>query len=346
MTSLESSSVSSVRIADVVAITPVGLGALGTAMMLRARHSPISSVDTGCPGAPWSEVGACLVSNLPRDLFGHERRVALGVEALSRLPVSDGPPPSLVMAVADDDPRGEELAYTVLNGAPSRARHQGLGVIRAGHAGFGAAIEEARRRLTKGEERVMVGAIDSYHEPSRYSALGEDLALLSSGSPEGFVPGEAAVFAILERRSGPGVRVTSAMTLEMSEEERREESATTLTELLRAMASASREGDSFSWVLHDGNNEPHRSREWALAASRNQRCLPEEGLASGAQVLELGNIAGDFGAASMGVALTYAFVGFRAGFSPGREALIVGRAERGVRSAMLLRHELAREVSS
>jgi 3-oxoacyl-(acyl-carrier-protein) synthase len=79
---------------------------------------------------------------------------------------------------------------------PPEQRHLAFGA----HAGFVATLETATEMVASGRvDRCLVGAMDSCLDPEFLLAAAVKGVLKTPKNPVGFVPGEAAAFALLER---------------------------------------------------------------------------------------------------------------------------------------------------
>jgi 3-oxoacyl-[acyl-carrier-protein] synthase-1 len=298
-------------------------------------------------------VGTAFSRALADDVDGPARALRLAVPALEEA-VADatelGLDPSLLdrpwpMALAlpeqrvDDGPAWgrpfqDALGEHLRGGIDARRSD----LVRGGHAGFAAALKRAIERVASaGKEpfAMIVGAADSYAHRSLLADLDQRRRLLSGRAVDGFVPGEAAAFAVLGNAAACGgrasLRILDAVVGQQRDED--DEAATVgeaMTDLVRHLAGAVPDG-RFGWVLADLNPERHRQKEWSFVELRHRERMPPSDTA----LLRLGELYGDLGAASGAVALAIAAVGFRTGFAPGRPALVTLASERGERGAFV-----------
>ena len=200
------------------------------------------------------------------------------------------------------------------------------------------ALAEAAASLLR-ERKIdfaAVGAVDSYLFPERLSVLDKGWRLLSTRNPDGFQPGEAAAFVLLERRATCERRGVPALaTLRGSAQARFEkekglpnrgvEVASTLERLLAA------ESGHAPLIVCDLNGESARTKEWGHALSRLGRRLGE-GLALEHPASVLGDVGAATGAVLLATAVRYLATKHAA--RPG--ALIWAGADDGERRALHL----------
>ena len=152
-------------------------------------------------------------------------------------------------------------------------------IIRQGHAGGILALEKSMFLLRKeAVEFCVVGAVDSLVEYPSLNWLNELGRLKTDDHPEGFMPGEAAAFVVLElessaRRRGAPILAELVKTTFTSE------SATVLNSeplrgvgLAQAIRQATQGDESQENEIHgiicDLNGEYYRMKEWALVLQK------------------------------------------------------------------------------
>lgn len=190
----------------------------------------------------------------------------------------------------------------------------GTTVIPIGHAGTFQGLELAVRAIASGQsERAIVGGVDTYLDEWSLQWLFDKGRLKTEGSAKGFVPGEAAAFAVIERASAATRRQVGCYAHLASVDNAFEAhgiyakepcTGEGLTNAIRSALSAGEPLAEVSLVLCDLNGERHRAHEWGLAMSRCFRGgavphglwhpadgLGDTGAASGAVNLVLGTLA-------------------------------------------------------
>jgi 3-oxoacyl-[acyl-carrier-protein] synthase-1 len=215
-----------------------------------------------------------------------------------------------------------------------------------GHAAGGVAMVDAARALRAGERSCcVVGGVDTFLDPDAIAALDVGFRLRSERSADGYLPGEAAAFVVLEtadRAAGRGVKPLATLAgYGLADEPRPLGSdepcmAEGLCEAIRQVAErAGRSGAKVPpalWVLSDQNGERHRAKEWALASTRLHALLDPS--------LELWSPAenfGDTGPASVPLLAAMAAETFRRGAAPAASALLVASSDGPARAGLLLR---------
>ncbi|HTJ83034.1 MAG TPA: hypothetical protein VL400_15040 [Polyangiaceae bacterium] len=312
------------------AVTPVGLSAAQTALVVRATVRPVHELPFD--DALGESIGGCFVPSISHDIVGDERLVALAAPALREVmaqpPVEAKLPLVLAVGRAGAAMPRELLETDGARGCDASA----VTVLRAGHAGFGYALAEAARRIEDGADEVLVGAVDSYCDPFILRALDKEFAILSRRSPQGFVPSEAAVFARVTKKgrlAASLATVIARVDVEPTAASGEPNVAVAMTRLVASFGEHLRE--PARWLVTDVNGEPHRSRELTLVETRSDHVIARDATSVG-----IGVSLGDVGAASLGVA-TVLVAGLSAmGVAPSMPALLLGAADSGERAAILV----------
>lgn len=199
-----------------------------------------------------------------------------------------------------------------------------------GHAGPVALAMDACTALIEGRIRyALVGGADSLIFPDRLDALDESYRLKSERNLDGFRPGEAAGFVLLELdKAEPAPATIQLLGLRSCAGAGGQREAGSLTALLRALLASTR-GDPV--LVCDLNGETARAREWSLVVSRLGTELRDP------IVLEHPAIStGDIGAASVPVMLHLAARLLAGGYRERRSALVVAGSDDGVRAGAVL----------
>ncbi len=309
---------------------PLGLDALQTAMAVRAGLLEPRSCDfldkrnnrIGCVRARW----------LPDDLHGVERWLALAVPALAEASRGWGEEPlPLWVAVPeadrpDDDPAVGGMLDELARGAELVIAPKKSGLVRGGQAAFVEALLQAERQLEAGAPAAIVGGVDSYFHPDTLRWLDEGYRLHAPRALDGFIPGEGAAFALLEREGDARVEITQVdQAIERSVAADEPNLAQALTALMREALG----DDAAAWVLSDINGEAHRVSEWEKVAIRcglrGERVVHQR----------LPGDLGDVGAATGALMLAVASSFWHAGCAPRDRALMMLASERGERGVFV-----------
>jgi 3-oxoacyl-[acyl-carrier-protein] synthase-1 len=311
--------------------SPQGFSALQVATAARVMAlapSPTPFVDTR--GA---RVGMSRVSAIPDDVTGADRLVRLALPALREAigPGSAGHPPPdkepvhvvLALPASERPDSTSDLGALVLAGLEARLERpfdRASTVVRAGHAGGAIALQAAVRKAAEEQHVVVVGGVDSYYHPDVLRWLDEEDRLHAVATRDGFVPGEAAAFAVLrvaEQKSlgtRPLARVVAVEhELEPTTGTGQPNLARGLTAVVHRLLAAAGE---VRWVIGDQNGESHRNREWSAVLTRAQEALAQ------AHDLSIPQVAGDVGAATGPLALAIACGLWSAGCAPSARCLV------------------------
>ncbi len=215
-----------------------------------------------------------------------------------------------------------------------------------GHAAGAVAIVDAARALRAGERTCcVVGGAETFLDPEAVEALDRAFRLRSERSADGYLPGEAAAFVVLEtatRAAERGVKPLATLAgYGLADEPRPLGSdepcaAEGLCEAIRQTAARAGRGGAAvppaAWVLSDQNGERHRAKEWALAVSRLHEFLDP-----GLELWHPAENFGDTGSASVPLLTAMAAETFRREAEPARGALLVASSDGPARAGLLLR---------
>ncbi len=323
------------HVLSVGASTPLGLDARQTAFMLRAcKGEPRSSPFRGLDG---NTLGTMRCHRMDDKVVGYPRYLELAVPALREAldggsaETARGEPIVLLLSAPNafegENERISSHLLTDLAKAANVELDPRSAMVRLGHAGFAALL--GRVSMFSGDLRVVVGGVDSYHDPARLRALDEGFRIQSNRSEYGFVPSEGAAFACVrvaakKQTSAPLATIKFVATAEEPEGDLVHAKA--LTELLRDPRMPS----EVPWVVWDLNHDEQRYREWVFATGRNRhvKTAPAQGT-----VDQLHRDLGDVGAATGALYLAWVTMALRYGFAQHDAALIVTSSdgpERGI----------------
>ncbi|WP_395838623.1 hypothetical protein [Cystobacter fuscus] len=232
-------------------------------------------------------------------------------------------------------PRINELAGTSFHPRFQRIYFEG-------HAGFVQAVADAIELLrTRMLPACIVGAVDSYLEPSLLQALLSLGVLKTPEIPVGFMPGEGAAFVRLERfeeaqrRGAPIAAVIESPNVSSEELHRFSPEpplGIALADVLsRTLRGAAVEAGEIGWMLGSLNGDEWRAREWGMARVRTRGLSGEINLWNPAQSF------GELGAATAAFATCAATRAFQRGYARGKRILVWVSSEKGTKGALLVR---------
>ncbi len=143
-----------------------------------------------------------------------------------------------------------------------------------GHAGALSLIEPAVRMLDSGRiQYALVGGADSYLFPDRLASLDRDYRIKSERSPDGFIPGEAAAWLLLECKDGPRKRPGRALASLLAVDgqtcggdDLSHNTGMALSGTLKAVLALNEHSPEV--VYCDLNGETARSKEWGYTLTR------------------------------------------------------------------------------
>lgn len=215
-------------------------------------------------------------------------------------------------------------------------------ILCLGPAGAIHAIHQASRWMaTRGLERLLVIAVDSYCDPLTLEWLAGYRRLKTPENPYGLMPGEAGACFLLEsaasarRRQPPMWFATSSVAVRVEQNHffsRKPNVGVALAESLEeTLTGAALKGPFTGSLVSDLNGENWRANEWGYA-----RLRLEQRLAEGFHLILPAISLGDTGAASGAVGVCVAARALARGYARAEQILVVSSSERGHVGAMCL----------
>ncbi len=199
------------------------------------------------------------------------------------------------------------------------------------------AIAEQAAALIR-ERRIglaAVGGVDSYLFHERLAALDRDWRILSERNPDGFQPGEAAAFFLVEPRGEADRRGVAPSAALRGFASGRFEAACGLpntgAELAAILDQLLPTSGAGPLVVCDLNGESARAREWGYAVSRLGRRL-----AGGFALEHPASALGDVGAATGATLVALAVLYLGARHAERSDAIVWAASDDGERRALLL----------
>lgn len=347
--------------------SPLGLDARQTALVLRAKK--LAPEKTSFDDRRGFVLGNVRSRRLSSSLVGRNRLIELAAPALAEavrgLPSNPGPLPLFLALPPRRAETEEALGADFFDVLGKRANVQialeSSEPFPIGHAGFAAALDRALTflaaaavpapvqglpfgRLGKAPEPAapakpkptyaIVGGVDSYHDPAVLEALDKERRVNAEGIWDGFIPSEAAAFAIVAL---PGAQLPTVgkvlavgLGMEKPEDPQNPTVAEAATELARNVATSLR--TPVPWVMPDINGERHRVKEWTFVRIRNREVFDDAGTVE----MRLCDELGDVGAASGAVHTAFACSAWKLGFAPADQALVLLASDGPARGALAL----------
>ncbi len=348
-------------VCGVGARTHAGLTALQATLAVRAgKMRPRASHLSDRHGEP---IAVCRVASIGDDVQGLSRFVALAsapmIQATHAARSADGtlqratPPLPVVLAIPSPRRPGFDarLSRELL---PALHAETGISIdaarsqlVAADRGGGIVAFRTATALLGDGVDRVLVGGVDSYFDPDVLEWLDQERRLHGLETENGFIPGEAAAFVLLSRRSRVGGlhRSASLVGAAIEDEPRPYGSAEPCQALAMSHAIKLATGPfertrSIPWVLTDVVNERHRVDEWQLAFARKFQAFTPD-VAHDQPLLKTG----DVGAASAALLVVMACVQWDAGGGRGDAAMVAAHSDGAERGVLLLAREYSEGAS-
>lgn len=202
-------------------------------------------------------------------------------------------------------------------------------------AALGLAEQAAELLRQRRVDLAAVGGVDSYLFHDRLAALDRDWCILSERNPDGFQPGEAAGFLLLEPRGeaerrglAPLVEVRGLARERFDAASRLPNTGVELASLLEPFLAPDATAPLF---VCDLNGDSARAREWAFAVSRLGKRL-----AAGFALEHPASALGDVGAATGAVLAALAIQYLKQKHTRRDRAVVWAGSDGGERRAILL----------
>jgi 3-oxoacyl-[acyl-carrier-protein] synthase-1 len=284
-----------------------------------------------------------LPSALPLDKAqGVERLTALAGLALEECggdPSGGRPLPLLLCAPEPGDalPDPEALLRAVLAEAPMAIEARASAVFAGGRIALFPALRAAARLIAEGGfAGCYIGGVDSLVDHETLDAAIRAGLVKTGPTPEGYVPGEGAVFLRLAARPGPGTLRVIAGVGEAQDPAPRgssePNSGTGFTHAAHAaLAEARAAVPAIGLVVHDASGDRFGFRDVGFAISR---LSPRQDPAP--TIWAPATVAGEMGAAYGPLAVAQAAFFLHKQVSPGPAALVRGAATGAARGAAVL----------
>lgn len=341
-------------------VTAVGYSAAETAASVRGRMARftelervsrlLQEIDTEpSPDDPVIASGG-IVPGLDEAVPRAERCFQLGEHALqialkqARLTGSLAQRVALLLAVpslqsGSGDASGSGLATRLAQRFPASPMQ--VQEFAAGHAGALEALASAAQLLQERRAEVcLVGGIDSWIDRELLFRVNGAGRLKHSRSMEGFIPGEAAGFVVVETAAHAACRGQSVLSriagLALAEEAALPSTnepclGLGLSEAIRAAVGGNFNTDRIDLIVCDMNGEVYRAEEWAAALPKCVTVSPKE-----FKLWHPADCMGDVGTAAAAVNLGLGVLGLQTGVTRRREALVFASSDAGLRGAVLL----------
>lgn len=211
-----------------------------------------------------------------------------------------------------------------------------------GHAASIAACRDAMADLNAGSVALaIVGGIDSLVEPDTLEFLLKHKRLKTTDHPDGFIPGEAAAFFLLECAGHAATRgalpVASLASLGLAEEPDtvwgdQPSSASGLSEAIQvALGALPDQGVNIGVVIGDLNGENYRAKEYATAVPRTLSQVQAPW-----RLWHAADCIGDTGAASGAISICMGARALQRGYARTQNILVWGASDDGLRGALCL----------
>ena len=207
------------------------------------------------------------------------------------------------------------------NGAGIQAVHQAVSLLHAGEV-----------------QSCLVLAVDSYLTEEVLAWLDDAYRVRSQRNVDGFIPGEAAVLLLVERRdtallrSAVPLAALEALAFAVEPAPITGDAVSTASGMCQAIREAAGlvPGFKADWVVCDLNGESYRSHEWGVTLVR----LGD--LFESPRLWHPADCTGDVGAASGALQLAVAARAFARGYAPGDRALLLSGSDDGARAACIV----------
>lgn len=323
----------------------------------------IGAFTSAGPSTAQTMAALCLGVKLFEEMPVHDARGEPVVGALSALPLGDAHEADRLVTLAalaleecgaarPDDrlpvllcapepsaalPAPDDVLRALLAAPPVAVDARGSRVFAGGRTAFHAAFREALRLLGAAEARACyVGGVDSFVDRFPLDTALRAGRIKTSDQPEGFVPGEGAVFLRIAARPSGDVLATIAGFGLADEQVGRgspdaDHGGRLAAAARMALAEARADMEAVGLVVHDASGPRPGFREAALALAR-LRPRPDPAPA----VWTPATVAGELGAAYGPLALAQAAFFLAKRVNPGPGALVLASAAGPTRVAAVV----------
>ncbi|MFV1951430.1 MAG: hypothetical protein ACC630_05685 [Nitrospinota bacterium] len=217
-----------------------------------------------------------------------------------------------------------------------------------GHAAVCLAIEEGVFLIKSGKVKFcIIGGVDSFLDYNSLEWLDNSYRLKSERNRDGFIPGEASAFFMIELLDSALNRKIDTLALIEGIGSAIEKNtifsdkpcmAKGLTGAIRKAAEDSIDDSPIEWVLCDLNGESYRSGEWGIVYTRLGKIFKDL-----KYLQHPADCIGDVGAASGGVYIALASRAFQRGYAPSDKVLLWASSDDGERAAVVLKRYLVKK---
>jgi 3-oxoacyl-[acyl-carrier-protein] synthase-1 len=338
-------------------VTPLGLDAYESCASLRAGISLMQELEYFSVENDWFEevpLVGCPITGITDGMLGLGRWTKLAARALEDLLENTGLDRKNLVRVGLSialpplerpgvDPRiASDLGLRLSQWLEVPDLEKRTRVYAGGHAASIKAVIEACGDLESERlDQVIVGGVDSLIEPETLGGLVEKRRLKTEDNVDGFIPGEAAAFFLLELPEKAKERGATVLALldgvGVGEEPShsgadKPSQATGLSEaIVAAFAPLPDKGMDTGLVVCDLNGETYRAKEFGTAVPRVLSHV-----AGPFKLWHAADSIGDTGAASAAVSTCVAARALQRGYARSKRALVFGGSDGGLRGALSL----------
>jgi 3-oxoacyl-[acyl-carrier-protein] synthase I len=350
---LDVNSADKVVITGVGLVTPVGHDSMMAPAAVRAGISRFAEVK-GFMTVKGAKAVGSIVSGVTDDRSGNDRLLALAIPALQEalfgaeeycdeLETSQG---GVILSLgAAEKPAYEPFGtggVEQLLDAGQLDRPKVIEIVREGNSGGVVAFSRAIAALREGKVRFcVVGGVDCLVELPSLLWLEDARRLKTDDRPQGFIPGEAAAFVVLElesaakRRGAPGLACVLGAAYSSEEATFSSEKplfGKGLADCIHSAISGQNvQFGSLSGIICDLNGEYYRMKEWSLALTRLL-----DGNSSVPEYWHPAKNFGDIGGASAVVYCVIATAALRHDYFGGDNVLVWTSSDSGGRGSLLI----------
>jgi 3-oxoacyl-[acyl-carrier-protein] synthase-1 len=202
-----------------------------------------------------------------------------------------------------------------------------------GNTGVFSMIDSARKKLADGTIKyAIIGGVESCLFPEWLESLDDDYRIKSERNIDGYTPGEASAFLLIEQGNSTQAESKDMFLLDGMANEKISESAkindSVLTELIRELL---KDATKPPVIFCDLNGESKRMQEWGYVKTKLGDSLGEPAL-----IEHPANIIGDTGAASGAVLIILSIYFLQKKYKEQNTAIIYTASDNGVRSVIRL----------
>lgn len=213
--------------------------------------------------------------------------------------------------------------------------------IYAGHASACVALDMAKEILAEKEvDQIVIGGVESLIEPPSLIYLEKERRIKSESNVDGFNPGEASFFLVVETEESARTRNAEIIvylkgiavsTEQNSISSNLNSTGDGLSKALTKSVQYQNKDSPVNMVICDMNGERYRGVEWGYAAVRSLKAVK-----GSLNLWHHADCMGDTGTASAGISIIFGATAISRDYALGNHVLVWASSDDGTRGSLIL----------